>query len=145
MGLLQLEVTRYKIRHTGTWENVRDYNTQVTRKMLFFFVYISQWRLVTSFCSPVCWILYYVTCSCKRPIGSEIERVVSDQICKTRSSINCIHFEMDFLVSVWNPLAVSAFSSLHLVVQNNAITDSKQFHQFCNYCCWESIRMQESF
>ena len=32
--------------------------TQLTRKAWFFFVYISQWSLVTFFCSPIFWILY---------------------------------------------------------------------------------------
>ena len=33
-------------------------NTQITGKVLFYFVYISQSSLVTFFCSPVCSILY---------------------------------------------------------------------------------------
>ena len=47
--------------------------TQLTRKVWFFFVYISQWSLVTFFCSPIFWILYHVTSSCKGPIGIVIE------------------------------------------------------------------------
>ena len=40
----------------------------LTRNAWFFFVYISQWSLVTFFCSPIFWILYHVTSSCKGPI-----------------------------------------------------------------------------
>ena len=65
---LQLEVTWYKI-HWRAIECARLQNkTQLTRKVWFFFDYISQWSLVTFFCSPICWILYYVTSSCKRSI-----------------------------------------------------------------------------
>ena len=42
--------------------------TQLTRKVWFFFVYISKWSLVTFFCSPIFWVLYHVTSSCKEPI-----------------------------------------------------------------------------
>ena len=42
--------------------------TQLTRKVGFFFVYISQWCFVTFFCSPTFWILYHMTSSCKWPI-----------------------------------------------------------------------------
>ena len=48
--------------------------TLLTRKVWFFFVYISHWSLVTFFCSPIFWILrgilYDVTSSCKGPVFS---------------------------------------------------------------------------
>ena len=42
--------------------------THLIRKLRHFFVFISQWSLVTFFCSPIIWILYHVTSSCKGPI-----------------------------------------------------------------------------
>ena len=54
--------TRYAKECTGLQNK-----TQVTRKVWFFFVYISQWSFVTFSCSPVCWILYHVTSCWKSP------------------------------------------------------------------------------
>ena len=46
---------------------LKQNKTQINRKVCFFFVYISQWSLVTFFCSPIFWIMFHVTSSCKRP------------------------------------------------------------------------------
>ena len=45
--------------------------TRLTRKVGFFFVSISQWSLVPFFCSPIFWILYHVTSSCKGPVCTQ--------------------------------------------------------------------------
>ena len=46
--------------------------TQLTRIVYYFFVYISQWSLVTLFGSAIFWILYHVTSSCKGSIARRI-------------------------------------------------------------------------
>ena len=60
-------------KYRRTKECTRFQNkTQLTRKLCFIFVYISQRSLVTFFCSPIFWILYHVSSSCKGPFSIHV-------------------------------------------------------------------------
>ena len=71
---------------------------QLTRKVWFFFLYISHWSLVTFFCSPICWILYHVTSSCKGPIALEVSGAATIAVHLIRFSFvygnTCLYWKM---------------------------------------------------
>ena len=65
---MQLEVTRYKIRHTGMQKNVPDSKIKHKKPEKCNFSLFTFPSRVLPHCSPVWWILYHVTSSCKKPI-----------------------------------------------------------------------------
>ena len=50
--------------------------TQLTKKVLFYLVHISQWSLVTFFCSPIFWI--FVPCDLQLQRAYYLKNVTDD-------------------------------------------------------------------
>ena len=66
MGLLQLTVTWYRIHHGG--EQATHWDIQNKQLHPVKFALSLFWMPLCIACSPVWWILYHVTVSCKGPI-----------------------------------------------------------------------------
>ena len=90
---LQLDVTRYKIQHTGEQNNMTWLHWEIWTKKNYTFLVKCVWLILESgifFCSPICWILYHVTSSCKGPISysklTEKHQTVSEDSVTTQGA-----------------------------------------------------------
>ena len=117
--------------------------TQLTRKVWFFFVYISQWSLVTFLCSPVFWILNHVNSSCKGNIARWRFNTTSHtpliMIFITRPNETCTNWSTHRRVCtelISNSFVHRTFPPITLTRSKTLFrqtTSPKSFHKWKNY------------